>query len=105
MAFYAADYSEIDSALYAWAQKHGLKIRTEHKDYEVRSIDVAGNSGKLNQIWLDPPNEKKEVDIHAWDYKKRKADIQSSLPDMGNDLEQIHAIVMLWDKDFSDELA
>jgi hypothetical protein len=106
MAFYTADYSEVDSILYDWAHKYSLKIRTEHKDFEVRYIDIAGNSGKLYQIWIDPPNEKKEVGIHAWDYfVKRKIDAQAPLSDVGRNLEEIYSIIMLWDKEFAKELA
>lgn len=105
MAFYTADYSEVDPMLYAWAQRHSLKIRTEYKDYDVRSIDVAGDSGKLYQLWIDPPDKMEKVGIHAWDYKKRKADIQSPLSEMDKNLEVIYSTVMSWDEDFANELA
>jgi hypothetical protein len=102
---YAADYSEIDPTLYAWAHKHSLHIYTKYQDYDVRSVDVAGSSGKRYQIWLDAPDERKEIGLHAWDYKKMKAEAKSSLPELGEKLEEIYATVMGWDADFARELS
>jgi hypothetical protein len=102
---YAANYSEIDSIIYAWAQRHSLHIYTKYKDYDVRSIDVVGNSGKRFQIWFDAPDERKEIGLHAWDYRKRKMDITSFLSDLNENLEKIYATVMEWDAYFARELS
>jgi hypothetical protein len=94
---YLSDYSQIDPALYSWAQKHKLNVLTVYKDCEVRSVDVVRNSANRYQIWVDLPNEKNEVGIHAWDYKKRKADIECSLAELENKLEEIYSMVLFWE--------
>jgi hypothetical protein len=94
---YLSDYSQIDPTLYSWAQNHKLHVFTVYKECEVRSVDVVSNSANRYQIWLDPPNEKNEISIHAWDYKKRKADIECSLSELENKLEEIYSMVLLWE--------
>jgi hypothetical protein len=66
----------------------------------VRSIEVVSESGKRYQIWLDAPDERKEIALHAWDYKKRKVDVKSSLSDLDEKLEEIYTKVMSWDVGF-----
>ncbi|HEU0143418.1 MAG TPA: hypothetical protein VFQ47_01415 [Nitrososphaera sp.] len=100
-----ANYSEIDPIIYAWAQKYSLHIHTKYKDYDVRSIDMVGSLGKRYQIWLDAPDERKEIGLHAWDYKKRKVEVKSSTSDLGENLEKIYATVVEWDADFASELS
>lgn len=94
---HTADYSGIDHVLYAWAQRHGLQIFVKSDHLDVRSIPVAGGSGRSYQIWVDAPDERKEIHIHAWDYKRMRADVMSSSHDLGEKLEQIYATVMSWD--------
>ncbi len=93
---YTSDYSKIDSVLFDWAKKHNLHIFKEYKDYEVRSINIVSNSGrKLYQIWIDAPDEKNESGIHAWDYKKERIDIQSSITDLSENLEKIYDAIII----------
>jgi hypothetical protein len=102
---YTEDYSDVDPVLAAWTQERGLRIHTKYKGEDVRSIDVAGGSGKLYQIWVDAPDVNKKFGIHAWDYKKRRADVKCSLSDLKKVLEEVYATVLEWDEDFSKELA
>lgn len=99
-----ADYSEIDSTLNAWALRHGLNIYTTYKDYDVRSVDVAGGSGKRYQIWIDAPDSEKQIGIHAWDYKKHSAEITSGITELANQLEDVYGIVQSWDAEFAKSL-
>ena len=91
----APDFSGIDPVLHAWAQGHGLQISTEHQ--AARSIFVAGRSGKQYQIWIDAPNGRNEVHLHAWDYGMLRADVVSSPHDLSARLEEIYAAVNSWD--------
>ncbi len=67
-------YEKIDSILKNWADARSLHIYTIYKEVEVRSIEVVGNKNGRYQLWLDAPDEKGQVCIHIWDYKKRKKD-------------------------------
>lgn len=93
----APDYSGIDHALYAWAQRHGLQISAEHQGQPLRSIFVPGRSGKQYQIWINAPDERDEVRVHAWDYGRVLADVLTSPYELSDRLEEIYATVMLWD--------
>jgi hypothetical protein len=99
-----ADYSEIDSTLNAWALRHGLHIYTTYKDYDVRSVDVTGGSGKRYQIWIDAPDSEKQIGIHAWDYEKHTAEIPSGITQLANHLEDVYGIVQSWDSEFAKTL-
>lgn len=68
---YTANYSSVDSVISAWAQRHTLKLYTQYKDYEVRSVDVY--SDKKFQIWIDRP-EHDTVAVHVWDYENKPRD-------------------------------
>jgi hypothetical protein len=94
---HGANYSEIDPVLYAWAQKHGLQIFMKYQSYDVRSVFLTSNSGEPYQIWVDAPDERKEVHLHARDYTNMRADIISSLHDLDGKLEEIYATVRSWD--------
>lgn len=93
----APDYSGIDYMLSAWAQRHGLQISTEHQGQGAKSIFVVGRSGKQYQIWIDAPDERNEIHVHAWDYEKMRADVVSSPYDLSGKLEEIYATVISWD--------
>jgi hypothetical protein len=95
----AADYSPIDPTLYSWALKHKLHIFTIYKDEVVRSVEIVSHSAKRYQIWVDALNENDEVCIHAWDYKKKRTDIKSSLSELNERLEEIYSIVLSWEGD------
>jgi hypothetical protein len=94
---YGANYSEIDPVIYAWAQKRDLPVLMNYQDNDARSIFLAGSSGESYQIWVDAPDERKEIQLHARDYKSMRADISSSLQDLDGRLEEIYATVMSWD--------
>ncbi len=95
----AIDYSQIDPILYSWAQKHKLHIFTIYKDAVVRSVEIVSNSANRYQIWVDALNENNEVYIHAWDYKKKRTDIKSSLSELNEKLEEIFSTVLSWESD------
>ena len=69
------DYSEIDDILDRWAGIHQFRIHKEYKEVEVRSILFCGDEGISYQLWVEPPNEKGFVEIHVWDYEKRRIDV------------------------------
>ena len=92
-----ADYSGIDHALYAWAQRRGLPISANHQGRGGRSIFFAGSSGRQYHIWVEAPDQKNEVHIRAWDHERMLADAVSSMYDLGVKLEEVYATVMSWD--------
>jgi hypothetical protein len=99
IAFYPADYSKIDSQIYSWAQKYKLHVSAFYKDADVRSVQIVDNSANCYQIWIDAPDEKNEVIIHAWNYKKKRIDVKSSLSDFADKLEGVYLTVLSWEKD------
>jgi len=99
IAFYPADYSKIDPQIYSWAQKYKLHVLTFYKDADVRSVEIVDNSANRYQIWIDAPDEKNEVIIHAWNYKKKRIDVKSSLSDFAGKLEEVYSSVLAWEKD------
>jgi hypothetical protein len=99
IAFYPADYSKIDPHIYSWAQKHKLHVLTFYKDSDVRSVEIVDNSVNRYQIWIDAPDEKNEVLIHAWDYKKKRIDVKSSLSNFADKLEGVYLTILSWGKD------
>jgi hypothetical protein len=89
-------YENIDPIIREWANKHKLTVYSSYQDYEVRSLDVVDEKGRKYQIWIDPPDENGSVDVHAWDYKKRRKDYTTSTYDLGICLEQAYNTVLLW---------
>jgi hypothetical protein len=89
-------YEQIDDTLNAWASEHGLHIFTEYQGYEVRSTDVVDQSGNKYQIWIDVPEADGKVEVHAWDYKKRREDYIATKLSLMQALEAAHAQVALW---------
>jgi len=62
-----ASFALVDPAIRRWCEAHSLKLCTDYKDYDVRSVDVVGPSGKTCQVWIDPP-EQDSVTVHVWPY-------------------------------------
>ena len=88
-------YDPIDAELYAWAKNQGLHIFTEYKDYEVRTTDVVGSSGKRCQIWVEPSYFSTFV-INVWDYKKRRVRLRAWKINIGRKLEKAYQTAQAW---------
>jgi hypothetical protein len=89
-------YASIDGVIQAWAKEHRLAIRTEYKDSEVHSVDFVGADGHRYQLWIDTPDERGLVGIHAWDFSKRRLNYIFPSAELAAALEQIHALVLQW---------
>jgi hypothetical protein len=70
-----SEYTVIDSVIHRWSEMHQLPLMKKYKDAEVRSFDFTDQSGNRYQLWIDPPNEKGLIEIHAWDYRKRRKNV------------------------------
>lgn len=89
------NYAEVDPIISAWVQRHGLTLYTQYQDSEVRSVDIVDSKGRKFQIWIDSPTTR-EVAVHAWDYRKRRKDWNTTTDDLGNRLEDAFGTVTNW---------
>ncbi len=89
-------YHQIDYIVQHWVVKHMLTLYPSHQDYEVRSVDIVDQRGRKYQIWIDPPDQKGNLEVHAWDYKRKRKDYTASIDDLGNCLEEAYSAVLLW---------
>lgn len=90
-------YAEIDPIIFAWVEKHGFCLSTEYQDSVVRSVDVVSASGLKFQVWVDIPHCGM-VEVHLWDYKKRRCDWEVVIADLATCLETVASTVFLWMK-------
>jgi hypothetical protein len=59
-------YADIDAILFPWARSRALRVVTEFKGYEVRSVQLYSRAGEmLGHMWLDRPENAQRVSIHA----------------------------------------
>ena len=91
-------YQEIDAIIRDWADKYKLTLYTSYQDQEVRSVDVADPRGQKYQIWIDPPDRKGNVEVHAWDYSRKRKDYAVSINDLRRCLEDAYAVVLHWSR-------
>ena len=61
------NYSDIDSTITKWVEKHNLSLFTSMdgvENSECRNVYISSEQGECCQIWVDKPNSGK-VCIHA----------------------------------------
>ena len=92
----AMSYDKIDKTINVWASQRKLNIFTLYQDYDVRSTEVVDELGNKYQIWIDEPNSDGSVEVHAWDYKKRRKDFITTALDLMSALEAAHQQVSSW---------
>ena len=90
------NYESIDPTITGWAAKHMLHIYTTYRDEEVRSVDLVGYNGRKCQLWIDVPDQSGNVQVHVWDYEKRRENFKATVADLARCLEQAYAIAMKW---------
>jgi hypothetical protein len=88
-------YEAIDAPLARWAADHRLHVGTKYRDEEVRSIDIVSQKGRRYQLWIDPPRDG-GIAIHAWDYKKRRADFDVLVNDLPLALDEALVEIGKW---------
>ncbi len=91
-------YNIIDQVIQKWAEKHALKIYVWSQDYEVRSTDIVDKDGAKYQLWIEPPMQDGEINIHIWDYKTRRNDYVANLSSFELYLEKAYVDVCNWIK-------
>lgn len=80
-------YAAVDATIASWAADNRLTTFTKYQDVEVRSFEIVNEAGDRWQLWIDPPAGD-AIDVHLWDYRKRRADWAgkaSTLKDMLNE--------------------
>ncbi len=92
-------YEKIDNILKNWADTRNLYIYKIYKEEEVRSIEIVGNKNGRYQLWLDAPDEKGQVCIHIWDYKKRKKDFFTQEKELFESLETAYHFLNKWESE------
>ncbi len=88
-------YKEIDDTIKEWVEENNLFLQTDYKDCEVRSVQIAGEGRKKFQIWVDQPNEG-VVEVHAWDFRKKRSDWSSTSKDLKSVLDDAFQQVCEW---------
>lgn len=89
-------YEEIDGVLKDWARMNNVHLYTKYKDAEVRSFEVSESHGQRFQIWVDPPDSEQRIDVHVWDYKKRREDISTSVDSLSETLDRARKVISDW---------
>ncbi len=89
-------YEAIDSVIFAWAAKHTLYVYRVFRDVEVRNVVLFGSSGQKCQIWIDSPDQSEEIQVHVWDYEKRRKDFKVAANDLSQCLELAYDTAMEW---------
>jgi hypothetical protein len=89
-------YASIDSVISTWAKNHKLHVYEQYKDEEVRSVEFVGTDGEKCQLWIDPPDPKGTVQVHLWDYKKRRQDCKVSINDLQACLDTARTTALSW---------
>jgi hypothetical protein len=85
------NYESIDPIISVWATKHNLHIYTTYRDEEVRSVDLIGSNDRKCQLWIEAPDQSGNVQVHIWDYKKRKRDYKVGANNLPRCLEDAYA--------------
>lgn len=88
-------YASIDSIILPWAKKHGLTVSSRYQDCDVRSIKIVDRAGKRYQIWIDEPQGER-VDVHAWNYRRKRSDWQTTRNELAKCLDQARETVLEW---------
>ncbi|HEY0048628.1 MAG TPA: hypothetical protein VGB68_05040, partial [Pyrinomonadaceae bacterium] len=88
-------YETIDSILNNWANKRNLHLYKNYKDEEVRSFEIVNTQGDRYQIWVDAPDEKGQIGIYVWDYKKRRKDFIAQEVELFEKLESAFSFTQL----------
>lgn len=89
-------YETIDPVILRWSAEHGVHVSTAYKDEEVRSIQLVGRGDAKCQIWIDVPDSSGSVEVHVWDYKKRRRDFHTDVQALKKVLEEAHATALDW---------
>ncbi len=92
------NYETIDPTIDKWRSEHDLHIYTSAKEEQVRSVHMVDRKARTYRIWIDPPDEKGIVMVHAcaWDCKKRKQDWSATLGELRLVLEKAHKTILRW---------
>ena len=88
-------YASIDRIILPWAEKHGLIVSFRYRDSDVRSIQIVDRTGARYQIWIDEP-EGERVNVHAWDYRRKRSDWQAMRDELDKCLDQARETVLEW---------
>jgi hypothetical protein len=89
-------YQLIDEALERWLTDHSVKMYTSDREEQVRSFDVVGPTGKKVQVWIDSPSFDGEVNVHVWDYRRRREDLSGAVADVVSLVDTAYMIARRW---------
>lgn len=96
-------YATIDEALSGWARENQLHLYTHYRDVEVRSVEIVSRHGDRFQIWVDSPQDD-TVWVRAWDYKRRRMNLESTTANLRIALDATHKAVRTWMSELDDDL-
>lgn len=59
-------YEQVDAILMPWARERALRVATEYKGYEIRSVPLYGDNGEVQgDIWVDTPDASGRIGVHS----------------------------------------
>lgn len=71
-------YADLDPALYRWAERHGLHVRTRDREWEVRAVTIVDDAGDTYGLSV-VPLEDGRIRITAG--LRERAQRRTSIPD------------------------
>ena len=94
-------YEQIDPIFNAWAKRHGLRVLTEYKDYQVRAVRLHGLDKEFVDIGVDPLNDAHLTVVHIGILRKPRRNSQynefpATLEDLDGILEQAYVRAVAW---------
>ncbi|MFN2493476.1 MAG: hypothetical protein ABR501_11405 [Pyrinomonadaceae bacterium] len=89
-------YEPIDDVILNWVARHALHLYTTHREEEVRSVDLVGTNGERCQLWVDTPDQFGNVQVHVWDYMKRRQDYETAITELPQCLETAYSTAVEW---------
>jgi hypothetical protein len=89
-------YQLVDQALTEWLGSHPVHMSTEYKGEEVRSFDVVSPTGDKVQVWIDPLGSGDQVQVHVWDYRRRRQDLTGNIADVARLIDTAYETARQW---------
>jgi len=89
-------FEPVDRVLEGWLQAHGVRLYKEFTGEPVRSFDVVSPAGDKVQIWIDPVSDQGDVQVHVWDYRRRRRALSGTISELVRLVDEAHAIAQIW---------
>lgn len=93
-------YEEIDDVINQWASHRNLPFYMSYKEGDVRSFEIADQSGNRYQMWIDKPLESGKIEVHIWNFeskqKKKFEDYKVTKSELFACIEDAYKVIKTW---------